>query len=101
MPYYKRHIFFCVNQREGEACCQEHDAQAMRDYAKLRCKTLGIHGAGQIRVNQSGCLDRCAEGPIAVVYPDDVWYRYQTRADIDEIIDQHLLGGQPVKRLQI
>ena len=101
MPYYKRHVFFCVNQREDEACCQDHDARAMRDYAKKRCQELGIHGAGQTRINQSGCLDRCAEGPIVVVYPEGIWYRYRSRADVDRIIDQHLIRGQPVKELEI
>ena len=100
-PYYRRHLFFCVNERADEACCQDHDARAMRDYAKARCKTLGIHGAGQVRVNQCGCLDRCAEGPVAVVYPDGIWYRYRTRADIDRIIDEHLRHGRPVRELEI
>ena len=100
-PYYRRHLFFCVNKRADEACCQDHDARAMRGYAKERCKALGIHGAGQVRVNRCGCLDRCAEGPVAVVYPDGVWYRYRTRADIDRIIDEHLAQGRPVKELQI
>lgn len=100
-PYYRRHLFFCVNERTDEACCQDHDARAMRDYAKERCKALGIHGAGRVRVNRCGCLDRCAEGPVAVVYPDGVWYRYRTRADIDRIIDEHLARGRPVKELEI
>lgn len=100
-PYYRRHLFFCVNKRADEACCQDHGARAMRDYAKERCKALGIHGAGQVRVNRCGCLDRCAEGPVTVVYPDGVWYRYRTRADIDRIIDEHLAQGRPVKELEI
>ena len=101
MPYYTRHAFFCVNRREDEACCQDHDAQAMRDYAKQRCKMLGLHGAGQVRINQSGCLDRCAEGPVVVVYPEGVWYRYRSRADVDRIIEEHLKHGRVVEDLEI
>ena len=103
MPYYQRHLFFCTNKREdGTACCQNYDAQAMRDYAKARTKELGIAGKrGKVRVNTAGCLNRCEEGPVAVVYPDDVWYTYVDKDDIDEIIEQHLLNGNPVKRLEI
>ena len=61
MSYYQRHVFFCCNQRdEGRACCNNHGAQEMRDYAKSRVKALGLSGEGRIRVNQAGCLDRCA-----------------------------------------
>jgi len=101
-PYYRHHVFFCVNCRDdGSACCANHDAQAMRDYAKERVKKLGLSGPGKVRINQSGCLDRCAEGPVVVVYPEGVWYTYVDRADIDAIIDEHLLHGNVVDRLKI
>lgn len=103
MSYYKRHIFFCTNEREdGSQSCQQCNARAMRDYAKARSKELGIAtGKGSVRVNIAGCLDRCGEGPVAVVYPDDVWYTYVDQEDIDEIINEHLVNGRVVKRLQI
>jgi (2Fe-2S) ferredoxin len=102
MSYYQRHIFFCTNFREdGSQCCQQCNAQAMRDYAKQRSKALGIAGKGKVRVNTSGCLDRCSEGPVAVVYPDAVWYTYVDQEDIDEILQEHLINGRVVKRLQI
>ena len=101
MPHYKHHVFFCVNRREDDTCCQNHDAQAMRDYAKQRCIALGIHGAGQVRINQAGCLDRCAEGPVLVVYPEGVWYRWRDQADIDRIIEEHLMHSRPVAELEI
>ena len=101
MPYYKRHIFFCTNIRENGICCDDHDALEMRNYAKQRTKELGIAGQGGVRVNIAGCLDRCSEGPVAVVYPEGVWYTYENKTDLDEIIDEHLVGGRIVERLQI
>lgn len=102
MSYYKYHVFFCVNKREdGSLCCQNFDAQAMRDYAKGRVKALGLAGKGGVRVNTAGCMDRCGEGPVIVVYPEAVWYTYVDREDIDEIIEKHLMRGQVVERLQI
>jgi (2Fe-2S) ferredoxin len=102
VSYYKRHIFFCTNRREdGRQCCQQAGAAAARDYAKSRAKALGITGAGGVRVNKAGCLDRCAEGPVAVVYPEGTWYSYVDAEDIDEIVDEHLVHGREVKRLKI
>jgi (2Fe-2S) ferredoxin len=99
-PYFKRHIFFCLNERRnGEACCAQHDAQAAFDHCKSRVKQLGLAGPGQVRVNKAGCLDRCAGGPVAVVYPEGTWYTYVDQADIDEIVDTHLVKGQVVARL--
>ena len=98
--YYERHIFFCLNERRnGEACCAQQDAQAAFDHCKARIKQLGLSGAGQVRVNKAGCLDRCAGGPVAVVYPEGTWYTYVDQADIDEIVDTHLVKGQVVERL--
>lgn len=101
MSYYKYHLFFCTNVRENGICCNDHDALQMRNYAKQRTKDLGIAGQGGVRVNISGCLDRCSEGPIVVVYPEGVWYTYESKEDVDEIIDEHLVGGRIVERLQI
>jgi (2Fe-2S) ferredoxin len=102
MSYYKRHVFFCCNQREpGENCCQNHQADALRGYAKDRVKALGLAGKGKVRVNKAGCLDRCDEGPVIVVYPEEVWYTYVDKADIDEIVEEHLKHGRVVERLRI
>ena len=101
-PFYRYHVFFCVNQRQdGSACCANHNAQAMRDYAKDKIKTLGLHGKGQIRVNSAGCMDRCTEGPVLVVYPEGTWYTYIDQKDLDEIISEHLQHGRVVQRLKI
>src|SRR6476620_6537466 len=101
MSYYLHHVFFCTNKRDDvSACCTNRDAQTLRDYAKARVKALGMSGEGRIRINNAGCLDRCEEGPVIVVYPEVVWYTYVDKDDIDEIIDQHLLKGQVVERLR-
>ncbi|MEN9888360.1 MAG: hypothetical protein RL559_397 [Pseudomonadota bacterium] len=100
--YFKRHIFFCLNERaNGEACCAQHNAQAAFDHCKQRVKALGLAGPGQVRVNKAGCLDRCSAGPVAVVYPEGVWYSYVDASDIDEIVECHLQGGEVVERLRV
>ena len=100
MSYYRHHIFFCLNQRNnGERCCAEQGAQAAFDHCKAKVKTEGLAGVGGVRVNKAGCLDRCAGGPVAVVYPDETWYTFVDSSDIDEIVESHLKNGQPVERL--
>lgn len=98
--YYERHIFFCLNQRPpGEDCCANHRAQEGFDRCKSQVKAAGLAGPGKVRVNKAGCLDRCAGGPVAVVYPEAVWYSYVDAHDIDEIVESHLKNGQVVERL--
>ncbi len=100
-PYFQRHIFFCLNERaSGEACCAQHQAQQAFERCKAQVKALGLAGPGKVRVNKSGCLDRCAAGPVAVVYPEGVWYTYVDGSDIDEIVESHLKNGQVVERLR-
>jgi len=102
MSYYQHHVFFCTNQRnDGRQSCNDCGAQKLRDYAKQRCKELGISGPGQVRINSAGCLDRCQDGPVLVIYPEETWYQYVDHVDIDEIIDQHLVAGKTVDRLKI
>ena len=102
MSYFRYHVFFCTNQRaEGSDCCQRFDAQAMRDYMKQSCKAQSLDASAGVRINSAGCLDRCAKGPVIVIYPEAVWYSYIDKTDIDEIIQQHLIGGQVVERLRI
>ncbi|MDH0864747.1 (2Fe-2S) ferredoxin domain-containing protein [Mitsuaria sp. GD03876] len=97
--YYQRHIFFCLNQRENENACLQHGAQEAFDHCKKRVKAEGLAGKGGVRVNKAGCLDRCAGGPVAVVYPDAVWYSFVDASDIDEIVERHLKHGEVVDRL--
>ena len=99
MSYYERHIFFCLNQRDNERSCAEHGAEAAFQHCKAKVKAAGIAGPGAVRVNKAGCMNRCAGGPVAVVYPEAVWYTFVDREDIDEIVDSHLKNGQVVERL--
>jgi (2Fe-2S) ferredoxin len=102
LGYYKRHVFFCCNQRDpSEACCNNRGGSEMQAYAMQRIKELGLSGKGKVRVNKAGCMDRCDEGPVVVLYPDAVWYTYVDRHDVDEIIDSHVVHGRVVERLKI
>ena len=102
MSYFKYHVFFCTNQRSnGESCCNDHAAGTLRAYAKDRVKALAERIPERVRINMAGCLDRCAEGPVLVVYPEGTWYTYVDQSDIDEIIEEHLINGRVVERLKI
>ncbi len=102
MSFFQYHVFFCTNRREdGRQSCGQCSASEVREYAKKRVKELGMSGPGKIRINTAGCLDRCEHGPVLVVYPEETWYSYLDRNDIDEIIDSHLVKGVPVERLLI
>ncbi len=102
MSHYKHHVFFCTNLRDdGRQSCGQCGSSAAREYVKGRCKELGIHGAGRVRINTAGCLDRCEQGPVIVVYPEEVWYTYVDHEDLDEIIREHLQNGRPVERLRL
>ena len=104
MSYYERHVFFCVNDRGLDAerpSCNRCGSAQMRDYAKAKIKQLEMAGKGKLRINQAGCMDRCEQGPVCVVYPEGTWYTYVDEIDVDEIIESHLINGKPVERLKI
>jgi (2Fe-2S) ferredoxin len=94
-PYFDAHIFVCCNRRPDghkRGSCAARGSEALRDYMKARVKEAGIAHA---RVNMAGCLDRREEGPCLVIYPAGTWYRIETRADVDRVIEEHLrLGGR-------
>lgn len=101
MSYYQYHIFICSHLREGESSCEQFNASGTRDYLKKRMKALGVHKAGEVRVNKAGCFGRCELGPVMVIYPEETWYTYVDNEDIDEIIESHILAGTPVERLML
>lgn len=97
--FYTRHVFCCTNQREPghrRGCCMEKGAAQLRGYMKQACRKLGKR---VVRVNTAGCLDRCELGPAMVIYPEGVWYTFNSEADVDEIIQTHLIEGRRVDRL--
>ena len=99
--FFQAHIFVCCNRRpDGHArgSCAAAGSEGLRDYMKARAKELGI---ASMRVNSAGCLDRCELGPCLVIYPEGVWYRVRTRADIDRVLEQHLVGGGRASELML
>ena len=100
-PYFETHVFCCVNERPAghkRGCCKSRGAEGLRNYMKARAKELGL---SNIRVNQSGCLDRCELGPTMVIYPEGIWYSYHSVEDAEEIIQRHLIKGERVARLML
>lgn len=98
-PYYEKHVFLCTNVRpEGHlrGCCQGKGTPEMRDYLRDKVKTAGLD---RIRINTAGCMDRCELGPVLVIYPEGVWYRPVSKADLDEIFTSHILNNTVVERL--
>lgn len=99
---FERHVFVCTNERpEGHprGCCKSKDSVPL--HAALKEATAKAGLAGRVRINKAGCLDQCEQGVTMVVYPEGVWYGHVTLADIDDIVNQHLLDGRPVERLRI
>ena len=82
-------------------CCAKLGAVEAQTYAKDRIGQLKLKGQGKVRINKAGCMDRCDEGPVLVVYPEAVWYQYVDTDDVEEIIQEHLVHGRVVERLKI
>ena len=102
MKPFSKHLFICTNRRPGDdprGCCAAKGGDAVKDRFKEVLKARGIKGA--MRANAAGCLDQCAAGVTLVVYPETVWYGHVTVEDVEEIVDRHLVGGEPVERLRI
>ncbi len=100
-PFYDAHLFVCCNRRPAghqRGSCAALGSEKLRDYMKARAKEMGLK---RVRVNQAGCLDRCEFGPTMVIYPEGVWYRPETPADVDEILAVHVQGGGRVTRLML
>jgi (2Fe-2S) ferredoxin len=101
MPKFQKHIFICLNRREEghpRGCCDPTGQGELQRLFKVKLAQRGIPNV-QVRANKSGCLDQCELGPTVVVYPEAVWYGHVTPADVDEIIDSHIVNDHPVERL--
>jgi (2Fe-2S) ferredoxin len=94
MGQFERHVFVCTS---GETCRAQGDVEG---YVKaLRAGVAAARRQIEIRINKAGCFSQCGHGPMIVVYPEDVWYCGVKEGDLQEILDAHLLGGRPVRRL--
>ena len=98
--FYKKHIFFCTNQRKdkNKRSCGSEEVNQLRTYMKEKIKAAGIKG---IRVNSSGCLNRCKRGPLMVIYPEGLWLQVTNKKDIDLIIEKYLINNNLTKELVI
>lgn len=98
--HIQRHIFICAEPQKGE-CCSPEKGQAAWKYLKKRLKQLGLDGTGGIARTKADCLRICFAGPVAVVWPDGVWYHSCTEDVLEQIIQQHLIGGEPVEQYRL
>lgn len=97
---FDQYVFVCLNERaEGHprGSCVQRGAQEVFDLLKARIRERGLNL--KIRVNRAGCMECCEEGPAVMVHPDNKWYGKVTVEDVDEIIDKHLIGGEPIEKL--
>lgn len=99
--FFDAHVFVCCNRRPDghpRGSCAASGSERLRDYMKARAKELGL---SRVRINSAGCLDRCELGPCVVIYPEGVWYRVGSPADVDRVLAEHVQAGGRAAELML